>query len=213
MQQQALKTCACFELCSHRAAAAAPWVDVSQAAVLCSCRYHAAAEARAMVEKELGAPIDELFSEFSAKPIAAASLAQVRASRGCRQGRGRAPAACAGLVHGTPHPLQLSFLTMTLCQIFACCMCPSPHHGSHVGRVKAALFDSLAAVVVQPTGLLCARACHWPACRCQGAAAWRPVHDQQGPVCHAQGGGCVRAAGEALHSTDDRLPAAAEHLC
>jgi ubiquinone biosynthesis protein len=35
-------------------------------------------EARAMVEKELGAPIDTLFSEFSAKPIAAASLAQVR---------------------------------------------------------------------------------------------------------------------------------------
>jgi ubiquinone biosynthesis protein len=34
-------------------------------------------EARAMVEKELGAPIDTLFSEFSAKPIAAASLAQV----------------------------------------------------------------------------------------------------------------------------------------
>lgn len=30
-----------------------------------------------MVEKELGAPIDKLFSEFSPAPIAAASLAQV----------------------------------------------------------------------------------------------------------------------------------------
>ena len=34
-------------------------------------------EARQTVEKELGAPIDEIFSEFSAEPIAAASLAQV----------------------------------------------------------------------------------------------------------------------------------------
>ena len=34
-------------------------------------------EARIMVEKELGAPLDTIFSEFSAKPIAAASLAQV----------------------------------------------------------------------------------------------------------------------------------------
>lgn len=34
-------------------------------------------EARIVVEQELGAPIDELFSEFSAEPIAAASLAQV----------------------------------------------------------------------------------------------------------------------------------------
>jgi predicted unusual protein kinase regulating ubiquinone biosynthesis (AarF/ABC1/UbiB family) len=34
-------------------------------------------EARAMVEKELGAPIDQIFSEFSAEPVAAASLAQV----------------------------------------------------------------------------------------------------------------------------------------
>jgi predicted unusual protein kinase regulating ubiquinone biosynthesis (AarF/ABC1/UbiB family) len=36
-------------------------------------------EARALVEKELGAPIETLFSEFSEQPIAAASLAQVRA--------------------------------------------------------------------------------------------------------------------------------------
>jgi len=34
-------------------------------------------EARMVIEKDLGAPIDELFSSFSAEPIAAASLAQV----------------------------------------------------------------------------------------------------------------------------------------
>lgn len=36
------------------------------------------ADARAMIEADLGASIDDLFSEFSAEPIAAASLAQVR---------------------------------------------------------------------------------------------------------------------------------------
>jgi ubiquinone biosynthesis protein len=34
-------------------------------------------EARRMIEQELGQPIDVVFSEFSDKPIAAASLAQV----------------------------------------------------------------------------------------------------------------------------------------
>ena len=34
-------------------------------------------EARAMVEADLGMPLDTLFSEFSEEPVAAASLAQV----------------------------------------------------------------------------------------------------------------------------------------
>lgn len=34
-------------------------------------------EARAIIEADLGQPIDALFSEFSEAPIAAASLAQV----------------------------------------------------------------------------------------------------------------------------------------
>lgn len=34
-------------------------------------------DARRMIEKELGHPIDTVFSEFGARPVAAASLAQV----------------------------------------------------------------------------------------------------------------------------------------
>lgn len=41
-------------------------------------------QARAVVAAELGAPVEELFSEFSAEPIAAASLAQVRAGQTAR---------------------------------------------------------------------------------------------------------------------------------
>ena len=37
-------------------------------------------EARAIIEADLGQPIDVLFSEFSEAPIAAASLAQVRSN-------------------------------------------------------------------------------------------------------------------------------------
>lgn len=55
------------------------WACADDHAWVVACAFVCvAAEARAMVEKELGAPIDALFSEFSAKPIAAASLAQVR---------------------------------------------------------------------------------------------------------------------------------------
>lgn len=41
----------------------------------------APAYARAMVEQELGAPIDELFAEFANEPLAAASVAQVHEAR------------------------------------------------------------------------------------------------------------------------------------
>lgn len=44
------------------------------------------ADARRMIEKELGQSIDSVFSEFGTKPVAAASLAQVYRARLRRTG-------------------------------------------------------------------------------------------------------------------------------
>ena len=81
----------------------------------------ARSQARAVVEKELGAPIDTLFSEFSAEPVAAASLAQVRTWR-----------------HAHMHALATRHPP-----VLAAPHCPSPHpptppsHPAHARRCTA----------------------------------------------------------------------------
>jgi predicted unusual protein kinase regulating ubiquinone biosynthesis (AarF/ABC1/UbiB family) len=60
------------------------------------------AEARRIVEEDLGAPVDTLFSDFSPEPIAAASLAQVY--RATLRSTGASPLShrAARLIHSTP---------------------------------------------------------------------------------------------------------------
>ena len=77
-------------------------------------------EARAMIEADLGAPVDEIFSEFTVEPIAAASLAQVGMGKGVldgvAKGRDRRPdtfspgplspssSLCSSIQSGLPGP-------------------------------------------------------------------------------------------------------------
>jgi ABC1 atypical kinase-like domain len=72
-------------------------------------------EARAIVEAELKAPIDDIFSEFSDKPVAAASLAQVE------------PDLMGGCVHC--RLLRLQWLCL-LC-LFHCVHTHTHHHHDH----------------------------------------------------------------------------------
>lgn len=61
-------------------------------------------EARRMVEEELGRPPEDVFSEFSEEPVAAASLAQMSGCAGCMRWQGSLGAGevsrSAGVVRG-----------------------------------------------------------------------------------------------------------------
>lgn len=153
-----------------------------------------------MVEKELGAPIDELFSEFSPEPIAAASLAQVCVCCVCVcvfvvGGRGVVWVGCGCCVSGAG----------CACMSW-CCVTQQQWHCQPVVVVRSAwLFSSCArtffltppsllslpaplppthhpqhtlSALPAPLGVLCACACDRPGCCSQGPASRCPVNHQ-----------------------------------
>ena len=77
-------------------------------------------EARAIIEADLGAPVDEIFSEFTAEPIAAASLAQVRERESGREWRkrgGQAARRGGKALVKRPHPIP-SLLSSLSSQVY-----------------------------------------------------------------------------------------------
>ena len=64
-------------LCCCRPDVRPPAVMAELAALQDNMPTFPTVEARALIEKELGRPVEEVFSEFGREPVAAASLAQV----------------------------------------------------------------------------------------------------------------------------------------